>query len=154
MSLALLFVPPAVAADPEEAAEPTQSPPKLNIPIPIGHEAKKIRIPYFSLNGKLQMNFTIAVARRVDNETLQMESVNLETYDEDGTPGLMLDMPFSELNLNTKVITSNKPVTIRRSDFELSGESLEFNTATRNGVLRGKVRMLIYNAGQILGSGS
>lgn len=156
LRLAMLLLAPlaAVTAEPVPADEPSEPPPKLNIPIPIGHEAKRIKIPYFSLTGKLQMNFTIAVARRIDNETLQMEDVDLQTYDEDGTPGLMIDLPMSSLNLNTKIITSAQPVTIRRSDFELNGESLEFNTTTRDGVLRGKVRMLIYNAGNILEGGS
>jgi lipopolysaccharide export system protein LptC len=43
------------------------------------------------------------------------------------------------------VLTSKTSVTIKRSDFEVTGDSMEFDTKTKNGRMEGRVRMLIYN---------
>ncbi len=120
-------------------------PPKFNVPIPLKRDAKGVKLPYFDTEGKLQMNFAIALATRIDNEHLGMKDVKLETYADDGSLEMTFEIPTSILDLNTRVITSDKPVTIRRTDFELTGETMTFNTETRSGKLAGKVRMLIYN---------
>jgi hypothetical protein len=119
--------------------------PKFNVPIPPGHSAEGLTIPYYDDKGKLQMNFKIETASRTDNDHLQMVAVKIETYDEKGQPEMSIDMPKSVLDLNTRIVTSDVPVTIRRSDFEVTGDTMTFNTETRNGHMVGKVRMLIYN---------
>ena len=91
------------------------------------------------------MLFNIELATRIDNDHLKMKSAKMETYDADGKPEMTIEIPTSILDLNTRVVTSNQPVTIRRSDFELTGETMTFNTQTRAGKMVGKVRMLIYN---------
>jgi lipopolysaccharide export system protein LptC len=58
---------------------------------------------------------------------------------------MSIDLPNSTLDLTTSVISTKKLVTIKRADFELTGNTMEFNTKTRAGGLGGKVRMLIYN---------
>jgi hypothetical protein len=118
---------------------------ELNIPIPIGHGAEGVHIPYYDEKGRLQMSFSIASATRVDEIHLKMESVQIETYNPDGSPDMAVETKTSDLDLNTKIVTSNEPATIRRSDFEITGEKMEFNTKTRDGKMSGKIRMLIYN---------
>jgi lipopolysaccharide export system protein LptC len=49
------------------------------------------------------------------------------------------------LDLNTRVLTSKTNVTIKRSDFEVTGDAMQFDTKTKNGRVEGRVRMLIYN---------
>lgn len=127
----------------EANAGPT--PPKYDVPIPIGHQAEGVTLPYYDDKGKLQMNYSIASALRVDNEHLKMAQVKVETFDENGHSEMKIDMPSSVLDLNTKIVTSDTPVTIRRADFVVTGEKMRFNTETRTGVMTGKVRMLIYN---------
>jgi hypothetical protein len=122
--------------------------PKLSLPILKGHDAFGLKIPYFDAEGKLQMLFNIGKASRIDDERVAMSDMQLETYDDSGEPEMTIDLPSSVLNVNTRIITTDSNVTIKRSDFEITGRSMEFNTDTKKGRLAGDVRMLIYDLGE------
>ncbi len=126
-----------------EAADPKA--PKFDVPIPVGHAAEGVTLPYFDDQGKLQMNYKIDSATRVDLGHLKMTHTLIETYDDAEKVEMKIDMPTSTLDLNTKVVTSETPVTISRSDFQITGERMRFDTDSRAGVMFGKVRMVIYN---------
>ncbi len=123
----------------------------LNVPIAIDHDADGLRIPSFDEKGKLQMYFDIAHAKRTDENHLAMSAAKVETYDDNGTRDLSIEVPTSVLDLKTRIVTSSAPVTIRRSDFELTGDTMIFNTQTRIGRFVGNVRMLIYNRDEMGG---
>lgn len=123
---------------------------KMDIPVSKDHDAKGLKIPYFDSDGKKQMDFTIGVASRIDDERIAMTETVVETLDEDGEPEMKIDLPKSELNVNTNVISTKKRVVIKREDFQLTGETMEFNMKTRQGTLGGGVKMLIYNIEQEL----
>ena len=95
--------------------------------------------------GKLQMIFIIGVAKRLDADHIDMANMEVETFDEQQQHEMYIDLPTSILNLNTSIISTQKHVTIRREDFVLTGETMEFNTKTKQGTLGGSVKMLIYN---------
>jgi len=116
-----------------------------DIPVAAEHPAKGLKIPYFDNDGKIQMMFVIGVATRLDADHIDMADMQVETFDEQGQHEMYIDLPTSILDLNTSVISTHKRVTIRREDFILTGESMEFNTKTKQGSLGGSVRMLIYN---------
>lgn len=118
---------------------------RLPVPLPIGEKATKLVIPYRDGVGKLQMRFTMDLGRRVDADHLEMSQLLIETYDDLGKLEMSIDLPDSSLELNTRVITTKSGVTIKRSDFELSGQTMEFNTVTKRGRLAGRVHMKIYN---------
>ncbi|MEI8234358.1 MAG: LPS export ABC transporter periplasmic protein LptC [Verrucomicrobiota bacterium] len=117
----------------------------LDIPIPIDHEAKGVRIPVYTPEGKLQMLFESEIAFRVDAQQLRLTQLKIETYDEEGKPEMSIDMPQSMFNLKSRILSSNDPVTIRRTDFEVTGSHMVFDTQTRQGKFNGPVRMLVYN---------
>lgn len=117
----------------------------IDVPVPKGHDAKGLKIPYFGSDGKLQMNFNIGVASRIDDNHIQMSDLQIETFDDEGQHEMAIDMPTSVMDLTTSVISTQKLVTIKREDFELTGNTMQFNTKTRQGGLGGSVRMLIYN---------
>jgi hypothetical protein len=116
-----------------------------DIPVSAEHPAKGLKIPYFDNEGKLQMIFVIGVATRLDADHIDMANMQVETFDEQGQHEMDIDLPKSVLDLNTSVISTQKHVTIKREDFILTGETMEFNTKTKQGSLGGSVRMLIYN---------
>jgi len=118
---------------------------KMDIPVSKEHDAKGLKIPYFDGDGKKQMIFTIGVASRIDDERIGMVETQVETFDDEGESEMIIDLPKSELNVNTNVISTKKHVVIKREDFEISGETMEFNMKTRRGTLGGGVKMLIYN---------
>lgn len=118
---------------------------KLDIPVSKDHDAKGLKIPYFDGDGKKQMIFTIGVASRLDDEHIGMTETEVETFDENGDHEMTIGLPKSELNVNTSVITTKKHVEIKREDFSITGETMEFNMKTKKGTLGGGVKMLIYN---------
>lgn len=126
-------------------ADPNAPAKAIDVPVPIGHDAKGLKIPYFTTDGKLQMNFNIGVASRIDENHIRMADLQIETFNDQGEHEMAIDLPTSVLDLTTSVISSKQHVTIRRADFELTGETMEFNTKTKQGGLGGSVRMLIYN---------
>ncbi|MHA3773833.1 LPS export ABC transporter periplasmic protein LptC [Verrucomicrobiota bacterium sgz303538] len=134
--------------DKKDASAEEQEKGKLSVPILKGHDAYGLKIPYFNPDGKLQMIFNIGRASRLDENRVSMDDMELETYDDQGQPEMNIELPTSVLDLNTKVITTDTNVTIKRSDFEITGHSMEFNTETRQGKLSGSVRMLIYDLGE------
>ena len=133
------------------APETAETPPaddgkkKMSFPLVEGHDAKVLVIPYRDSEGNKTMNFTIANARRIEGDRILMTDLKIETFDKDVASEMVIDLPSSVLDLNTRVITTEKKVRIKREDFELDGETMEFNTETKEGKLGGKVRMLIYN---------
>ena len=76
---------------------------------------------------------------------MELGELKIETYDEDSKPEMTIDLPVSQINLTTRVITTEKHVQITRDDFELTGDGMEFDTISKQGTIKGNVRMLIYN---------
>ena len=132
----------------KKTALPTPTPQSkdksFDVPIPIGHSAKGIRIPIYDGDGVLQMIFESEVAFRVDEQQLQMTQLKIATYTE-GKPEMGIDMPNGFFDLKTRVLSSTDPVTIRRPDLEMTGSHMTFDTQTRMGKFTGPVRMLVYN---------
>ncbi len=138
------------AAESKSEAPPAQVPGekganKLSVPVPPGHDAKGLVIPYRDSEGKLQMRFTMEIGKRTDLDHMDMTRLLIESFDEEGNEEMTIDLPQSILDLNTRVISTENGVLIKRSNFELTGKTMQFNTETRAGHVGGKVRMLIYN---------
>ena len=133
------------------AATPAEKPPKYDPGIEVGQDARGLRFPVYDEAGNLQMYFVIDVAKRIDNDHMEMSKVQLQTFDEKKTMGMKIDMQNAILDLNTRVVTTDKHVFIQRSDFELSGDKALYNTATGDGKVIGRVRMLIYDSAVALG---
>ncbi|HYR57315.1 MAG TPA: LPS export ABC transporter periplasmic protein LptC, partial [Chthoniobacteraceae bacterium] len=135
---------PAATPAPGEAAADDSSM-RISVPVPPGHDAKGLVIPYRDGAGKLQMRFTMEFGKRVDPDHMDMTQLLIETFDDQGKSEMSIDLPQSILNLATRIISTENGVTIKRSDFELEGQTMQFDTMTRQGHLGGKVHMLIYN---------
>ncbi|XHR27721.1 MAG: hypothetical protein ACFUZC_17500 [Chthoniobacteraceae bacterium] len=135
---------PPPAESPTPAPEETKK--GIDIPIPINHSAQGVCVPIWT-DGKLQMRYNMEVAFRVDSDQLRLSQLKLETFN-DGEPEMVIDMPQSMLNLQTRILTSTDPVTIRRKDLLLVGQNMTFDTQTRQGKFVGPVRVLIYQQDQ------
>jgi hypothetical protein len=136
---------PAATPAPEgdDAAKPR---PKLSLPLAKGYDSKDVRFPYNDGTGKKTMTFQIGVATRLDDDHVRMKQLLIETFnDETSEKEMTITMPTAMLDLNTRIITTNDSVTIKRSDFELTGKIMEFNTETKQGRLQKDVKMVIYN---------
>lgn len=141
LALAALLCPPLSvhASDKEEEHDGFQ------VPIPVGHKAEGIKLPDFDENGNLRMNFEIGSAQRISTEVMEMSDLKIEMFDEEGAQEMRMELSRSQLDLETRILSSVEPVTIHRDDLELTGSHMIFNTRTRQGKFTGPVRMLIYN---------
>jgi hypothetical protein len=144
---ALAFAALLLCVQPVGAQQEAVRSPALNVPLPVGQSAKGVHIPVEDENGKMQMFLNVDAMLRKDIDHLQMTNTKVEVYNEQGTPDMGIDLPVSLLDLNTRVLTSDRPFTMRQTDYELTGETLEFNTVTRQGRIVGKVKLVIYNIG-------
>jgi hypothetical protein len=122
-----------------------KAPGKISVPVPPGHDAKGLVIPIRNAEGMIQMRFTMEIGARTDLKHMDMTTLLIETFDDEGKEEMSINLPRSVLDLETRIITTNAGVLIKRSDFEITGQNMEFNTETRAGHLEGNVRMLIYN---------
>ncbi|SRR5579862_267910 len=125
--------------------------PKYDPGIEVGQDAHGLRFPIYDETGNLQMYFVMDVARRVDTNHMGMSNVELQTFNGKKEPEMKINMEKAILDLNTRIVTTDKHVLIRRADFEMTGDGAVYNTLTGDGQLRGKVRMLIFNRDAALG---
>ena len=113
------------------------------IPLPIGHEAKGLVLPDFDGDGRLRGKFEAGTAHRIDQEHIGFQHLKITTYTPESQPDLQVDMHTSVLDLKTRILTSQERTTIQRSDFNIAGDSVQFDTNSRTGRLIGNVKMVI-----------
>jgi hypothetical protein len=114
-----------------------------NIPLPIGHEAKGLVLPDFDGEGHLRGKFEAGMAHRIDQEHIGFQQLKITTYTPEDKPDLQIDMSTSVLDLKTRILSSKERSTIQRSDFNIVGDSVVFDTNTKTGRLVGNVKMII-----------
>jgi len=130
----------------ELLADKPKSDRKIDIPIPVGHDAKGLRLPMRNDQGKLQFVLDVEKVRRVDQANVEMHNSVIQTYDDQtGARSAKIEMLDSVMNTETNVITTHDPVIVSRDDFRLTGDSAVFNTKTRQGKVIKNVRLIIYN---------
>ncbi|HEX4202074.1 MAG TPA: hypothetical protein VHY59_11185 [Chthoniobacterales bacterium] len=131
-------------------ADKPKSERKIDIPIPVGHDAKGLRLPMRNDQGKLQFILDVEHVLRVDQANVQMHNSIIQTYDDQtGAPSAKIELVNSVMNTETNVITTQDPVVITRDDFRLTGDSAVFNTKTRQGKVMKNVRLIIYNRDEL-----
>jgi hypothetical protein len=125
---------------------PTASPSEqslTNIPLPIGHEAKGVVLPDFDSEGHLRGKFEAGTAHRIDQEHVGFQHLKITTYTPENQPDLQIDMHTSVLDLKTRILSSQERTTIHRADFDIVGDSVQFDSNTKTGRLIGNVKMVI-----------
>ncbi len=122
-----------------------------NIPLPIGHEAKGLVLPDFDGDGHLRGKFEAGTAHRIDQEHIGFEQLKITTYTPEDQPDLRIDMSTSVLDLKTRILSSKARTTIERADFNIAGDSVEFDTNSRTGRLIGNVKMVITDKSRLTG---
>ncbi|MBV8102856.1 MAG: LPS export ABC transporter periplasmic protein LptC [Verrucomicrobia bacterium] len=131
-------------------ADKPKSERKIDIPIPVGHDAKGLRLPMRNDQGKLQFILDVEHMVHVDQANVQMHNSIIQTYDEQtGAPSAKIEMIDSVMNTETNILTTQNPVVITRDDFRLTGDGAVFNTKTRQGKVIKNVRLIIYNRDEL-----
>ena len=122
-----------------------------NIPLPIGHEAKGLVLPDFDGEGHLRGKFEAGTARRIDQQHIGFQDLKITTYTPESQPDLRIDLQTSVLDLKTRVLSSQERTTIQRADFNIAGDSVQFDTNTKTGRLIGNVKMVITDRSHLTG---
>ena len=115
-------------------AAPIESPGERklsNIPLPVGHDAKGLVLPEFDSQGRLRGKLEAGTARRIDENHVEFEDLKITTYTPEKQTDLEVAMNKSVFNLKTQVLSSNERTTVKRADFDIVGDSIEFDTVTR-----------------------
>ena len=115
-----------------------------NVPIAAGHDVKGLVLPDFDLSGRLRGKLQAGITRRLDDEHIEFKSVKFVTFvPETEKPDMEVLMTTSVFNLKTQVLTSNERTSVKRADFEISGDSMKFEMISRQGTLAGNVKMVV-----------
>jgi hypothetical protein len=138
---------PTPAANPAPKNKPSRPKPEegiKDVPIAAGHDAKGLVLPDFDLLGRMRGKLQAGVTRRLDDQNLEFLGVRFTTFaPETEKPDLEISMDKSVFNLKTQVLTANVRSTVKRSDFEVAGDTMKFEMLTRLGTLEGNVKMVV-----------
>jgi len=130
------------AAEKKKPEKKTAEDEGFDVPVPLGMPVKGIKIPHRNEEGKLVMTIEAEIATKLDEQHMDMQNMKIESFDDEGKK-IQIELPHSVFNLESRMLTGDSHALIRREDFEITGDSVEFNTKTRYAVLRGKIRMVI-----------
>ena len=115
-----------------------------DVPLTEGHDAKGLVLPDFDVLGHLRGKLQAGVTRRLDSENIEFQGVKFTTFiPETEKPDLEISMDKSTFNLKTQILTSNVRSTVKRTDFEVAGDTMKFEMLTRQGTLAGNVKMIV-----------
>ena len=135
-------------AAPATADKKTKESGEFEIPVPKGMPVHGIKVPHRDENGRLVMVLEAEVANKLDDNHIEMTNLKIDAFDEDGKK-IYIELPRSIFNLDTRVLVGEIHALIRREDFEITGDSLEFNMKTRQGTVRGHIKMTILTADKL-----
>lgn len=136
-------------ATPTPSGSPEQAGLK-NIPLPIGHEAKGLILPNYDIRGHLLGRFEAGTASRIDDDHVRLTDLKMQTFDEREKPDFNIVMSNAILNLDTRVLESKERSRIKRTDFEIAGDAMTFNTVTHQGTMNGNIHMTIFNQNEFV----
>jgi lipopolysaccharide assembly outer membrane protein LptD (OstA) len=123
-------------------------PADFDLPVPVGMPVNGIKVPQYAEDGRRLLLFEAAVAKKVNEQRVEMETLKLEALDSEGQK-IFVELPQAVFNLESRILTGENSAKISREDFEITGDSIEFNTKTRFGILRGNVKMVISTEGNL-----
>ena len=139
----------SASSSPTESGSPAEQS-LTNIPLPIGHEAKGLILPDFDLQGHLRGKFIAATARRLNEENVLFTDLKITTFTEENETDLQVDLHTATFNLKTKILSSKESGTVKRADFNIVGDTLEFDTDKRVGHMVGHVKMVITSNSKLM----
>jgi len=108
-------------------------------------------LPDFDLEGHLRGRFEAVSARRIDEEHVGFHVLKITTYTPENRPDLTIEMSESVLDLKTRILSSKKRTTITRADFNIVGDSVQFDTNTHTGKMIGNVKMVVTDQARFSG---
>jgi len=113
--------------------------------IPLGVENTGAVLPSFDPTGRRTSLMTADVVRRVDGERLYAEGFVFEQFNTDPAKNLRIDLSTAFYNMTSSTLRSTQRGKVSRQDFEIEGDNLIFDTTTNRGLMKGNIRMVIFD---------
>ena len=112
------------------------------MPVPVGIPVNGIKVPHYNSEGELELVLEADSAQKNDETHVAFTNLKLEAHDDEDRK-IFVELPQAVLNLDSRILTGDKTVNIRREDFTISADWIEFNTKTRFGTVRGNIHMVL-----------
>jgi|GEM_PF-1367683 hypothetical protein len=143
-------VSPAGTVGPGDAAAPPLAQARTGLSsfgknMPAGLKNVGVTIPGFSKGRPSSLVLADSVTR-IDENRLIAENMTIQMFAEDPRENVTVDLKSATYHMTNQVLRSPTRSKVSRSDFELEGDSLVFDTLTSQGKMVGNVRMVIYDA--------
>ncbi|MCB1208040.1 MAG: hypothetical protein KDK97_01875 [Verrucomicrobiales bacterium] len=116
--------------------------------MPAGLRNVGVTIPGFS-KGKPSSLVLADSVTRIDENRLIAENMTIQMFADDPRENVTVDLKSATYHMTNQVLRSPTRSKVTRSDFELEGDSLVFDTMTSQGKMVGNVRMVIYDANML-----
>ena len=94
--------------------------------------------------------FVAGGARRLDQEQVAFTDLKITTFTPESQTDLQIDLHTAIFNLKTKILSSKERGTVQRADFNIIGDSLDFDTDKRTGTMIGHVKMVITSNSKLI----
>lgn len=133
---------PSPAVSPNPAASRALA--ALDI-LPVGEESTGVVLPDYDLQGNLLSVLKARSATRTSDTDITLEEMTLTLAQEAPRSDLLIDLPAARYDISSSMLFGLRDVRISRDDFLLTGDTLEFDTKTRRGIIRGSIKMVLHN---------
>jgi hypothetical protein len=125
----------------------------LNRLLPIGKTARKVTVPTVDEAGRLTSVVTMGSITRIDEDQFELEKVVLTSFDhgdDEGTATVpektVITLITARYHAPTRVLVSDRPVTVRKPNLLLKGDSLHYDSASGRSFIKGHSLLLISDA--------
>lgn len=112
--------------------------------IPEGVKNSKVKIPGFD-QGRPSSLVTADTMTRNNKDEMFAEGVVIHLYGKKPDDNMRVDMKTATYHLDTKILVSKERSKVTRPTMTVEGDSLEYNTETTAGVMKGNVHMVIHS---------
>lgn len=116
--------------------------------IPEGMKNLRVRIPGFEAGRNTSLIVAKSMTRLTPHE-LFAEDMTIHLYQEQAKDNVQVELRTGTYHMGTKLLTSQQRSKVSRSDFQIEGDTMVFDTTTSQGKMTGRVHMIIYDSSSI-----
>jgi hypothetical protein len=113
--------------------------------LPLGEKNLDVKIPAFK-DGVPSSTVRADTMVRLDDENMELEGMVIRLYGQTHDEDVNIRLVTALYHMPSQILSSNKRSRVSRSDFDLQGDSMVFDTRTGQGKMTGNVRMVIYDS--------
>lgn len=114
--------------------------------IPQGSRSRGVRIPAFDGEGNPSSLIVSDALTRLDDTQLFGEKMTIHVYAEKKEEDMRIDLKTGTYNMDQQILSSSERSRVSRSDFQIEGDSMVYDTKTGQGKMVGNVEMVIFDA--------